>query len=281
MPMQFEDIRPFVRFARSIGLSAANTGRLTVARDCRLLMVQSGKMQIILDNEIILFPGDCVYIPAGFPYFFPKLPQEPTKFFCINFDFTLENAEISQPLPPSTPEMQPLIFEVPSMENAHFFEQPLFFSKMHILEPVLREMEKEFLDQRLFMHSRLSALFHSLLTQLARIQFSDLPRHPDAVEAVLQWIGAHFSEPLTNHQLAQAVNYHPNYLNCLFLRHTGQTMHQYLINRRIQKALEMLLSTDLSITEIALSVGFSSLNRFTKEFTARTGNPPSRYRNKK
>jgi len=243
--------------------------------------VQSGKMQLILEHEITLCPGDCVYIPAGFPYCFPVLPQEPVQFYSINFDFTWENAKISQPLPPSSPEMHPLIFEAPPMENAPFFDRPLFFSKMHTLVPVLQEMEKEFLDQRLFMHSRLSALFHSLLTQLARIQLSDLPRHPDAVEAVLQWIGTHFAESLTNQQLAQAVNYHPNYLNRLFLHHTGQTMHQYLINRRIQKALELLLSSDLSITEIALSVGFSSLNRFTKEFTARIGNPPSRYRNKK
>ena len=279
--MQFEDIRPLVRFARSIGLSAANVGRLTVARDCRLLLGKSGKMQLMLDHEIMLCPGDCVYIPAGFPYCFPELPKKHVQFYSINFDFTWENADISQPLPPSSPEMQPIILKAPAMENAPFFDRPLFFSKMHTLEAVLQEMEREFLDQRLFMHSRMSALFHSLLAQLARIQLSDLPRHPDAVEAVLQWIGTHFAEPLTNLQLAQAVNYHPNYLNRLFLQHTGQTMHQYLISRRIQKALELLLSTDLSVTEIALSVGFSSLNRFTKEFTVRTGNPPSRYRNRK
>ncbi|MFE4670422.1 helix-turn-helix transcriptional regulator [Streptomyces sp. NPDC056716] len=58
----------------------------------------------------------------------------------------------------------------------------------------------------------------------------------------------------------------------------GETPGQYLTHRRIERAEELLRGADLSVTEICLLVGFSSLGTFSTRFKARTGLTPSEYR---
>ena len=118
------------------------------------------------------------------------------------------------------------------------------------------------------------------LTGVVVTRRSFAEEHPEAVETMIRFIQANYSQPLRNCDIADQVSYHPNYANRLFLEHTGHTLRQYLIDCRIQSALELLLATEMPITDVAAQVGFSSLSRFTKEFSARTGYPPSRYRSR-
>ncbi len=60
----------------------------------------------------------------------------------------------------------------------------------------------------------------------------------------------------------------------------GETPGQYLSRRRIDRAEELLRSADLSVTEICVLVGFSSLGTFSARFKTRTGLSPSAYRRK-
>ncbi|MFG3364829.1 helix-turn-helix transcriptional regulator [Streptomyces sp. NPDC090032] len=60
----------------------------------------------------------------------------------------------------------------------------------------------------------------------------------------------------------------------------GETPGQYLTRRRIERAEEMLRSANLSVTEICVLVGFSSLGTFSSRFKRQTGLTPSEYRAK-
>lgn len=60
----------------------------------------------------------------------------------------------------------------------------------------------------------------------------------------------------------------------------GETPGQYLTRRRIERAEELLRSANLSVTEVCLLVGFSSLGTFSARFKAETGVSPSDYRTK-
>lgn len=60
----------------------------------------------------------------------------------------------------------------------------------------------------------------------------------------------------------------------------GQTPGQYLSRRRIERAEELLRTADLSVTEICMLVGFSSLGTFSARFKRQTGLTPSEYRAK-
>lgn len=58
----------------------------------------------------------------------------------------------------------------------------------------------------------------------------------------------------------------------------GESPGQYLSRRRIERAEELLRSADLSVTEICMAVGFTSLGTFSARFKQQTGTSPSDYR---
>ncbi|WP_209648450.1 helix-turn-helix transcriptional regulator [Kibdelosporangium banguiense] len=58
----------------------------------------------------------------------------------------------------------------------------------------------------------------------------------------------------------------------------GETPGRYLTMRRIERAKDLLRSANLTVTEICMLVGFSSLGSFSSRFTAVVGMPPSQYR---
>lgn len=58
----------------------------------------------------------------------------------------------------------------------------------------------------------------------------------------------------------------------------GETPHRYLQRRRIERAMNLLRTTDRAVTDICLDVGFSSLGTFSRTFTAIVGCPPSAFR---
>lgn len=87
-----------------------------------------------------------------------------------------------------------------------------------------------------------------------------------------------YSEPLTLAAVAAEAALSPFHFLRLFRRHYGITPNRYLQQVRIDRAKDLLLTTDLSVTEICLEVGFSALGSFSRLFRRRVGIAPLRYR---
>jgi len=66
----------------------------------------------------------------------------------------------------------------------------------------------------------------------------------------------------------------------LFRQAFNKTPHQYLVERRIEKAKELLTSADLRVTDVCFEVGFQSLGSFSSLFHKSVGHPPVTYREK-
>ena len=89
-----------------------------------------------------------------------------------------------------------------------------------------------------------------------------------------------YSEPLRLQDLAQAACLSPSHLLRSFRAAFGITPHQFVRNCRLQAARDLLLTTDLPVTEICLSVGFESLGTFGSLFRRRFGVAPGSAREK-
>lgn len=90
---------------------------------------------------------------------------------------------------------------------------------------------------------------------------------------VLAYIDQNISEPLTLEMMAQVASISASHFSDLFRQCMGQSPHQYLMARRVEKAKDLLASTDLSIAEVAANVGFadqSHLTRLMRRFTGLT-----------
>ena len=66
----------------------------------------------------------------------------------------------------------------------------------------------------------------------------------------------------------------------LFRRAFNKTPHQYLVERRIERAKELLSEDDLRVTDVCFEVGFQSLGSFSSLFHKSVGHPPITFREK-
>lgn len=98
------------------------------------------------------------------------------------------------------------------------------------------------------------------------------------VGEVASYIMAHSAETRSLDDLAKRFYINKCYLSRIFKEVTSFTVSEYININRIQKAQQMLLETDLSITEIAASLGYESITYFEKVFSNFTETSPLKYR---
>lgn len=97
--------------------------------------------------------------------------------------------------------------------------------------------------------------------------------------AVKRYIDLHFKEALTLDQLAEEVHMNKYHLSHSFKREYGVSPINYLISRRIEESKYLLIETDLSMSQIAQLLGFSSLSYFSQVFRKSQGSSPMEFRN--
>lgn len=132
-----------------------------------------------------------------------------------------------------------------------------------------------------FAFSYRSSLLDELLSHSVRAlerEERGCPRGGNAIEPAKSYIHAHLSEPITVEGLADKCNLSKFHFIRLFRACTGFSPYRYLQINRIDRAKELLISTDLPVSEIAAAVGFSSSSNFGKVFREITGMTPAHYR---
>ncbi len=91
-------------------------------------------------------------------------------------------------------------------------------------------------------------------------------------------IDARYREPLDVPALARAAHLSPAHFSREFRRAFGETPHQYLLTRRLERAAALLRSTDRPILDVCLAVGLRSVGSFTTSFGRAYGASPAAYR---
>jgi AraC-like DNA-binding protein len=78
--------------------------------------------------------------------------------------------------------------------------------------------------------------------------------------------------------IKEQINYDYNHISHLFSNTEGMTIEQYFINQKIEKIKELLIYDELSATEIAYRLGYSSLAHLSGQFKKHTGMTPSQFK---
>jgi AraC-like DNA-binding protein len=87
-----------------------------------------------------------------------------------------------------------------------------------------------------------------------------------------------YAQPLDVEALARGVHMSAGHLSREFKKAYGESPYQYLMTRRIERAMTLLRRGDLSVTDVCFTVGCSSLGTFSTRFTELVGVSPSAYR---
>src|SRR5688572_25810373 len=91
-------------------------------------------------------------------------------------------------------------------------------------------------------------------------------------------VDARYRHPLDVEALARAAHLSPAHFSREFRRAFGETPHQYLLTRRLERAAALLRNTDRSVADICFTVGLSSVGSFTTSFGRAFGLSPTAYR---
>lgn len=95
---------------------------------------------------------------------------------------------------------------------------------------------------------------------------------------MLNYVDAHLSDELSLQRLS--AQFHLNYTYCseLFRAITGATFTKYLSSHRMERAQTLIITTPMSISEIARQTGYSNYNHFSATFKTYFGQTPGAYR---
>ena len=282
--MNFQDSAPFVRQALVGHLSKSNWQDCfhpLKAPDARLFLIHSGSGFLrIGDRCCPLEPGTVILLAPGMAY---TWEVEDVVYYAVNFDFTRSHAHITQTFHPFHSEhfrpsqiLSPIRFHPGS-----FPELPIVIQRFPELETLLRQIVTEYQMGGPHHDAVTSGLMKAAIGRILRRSQQDTDAHSekaaDTVCRVIEYIAENYAGDLSNATLGEAFHFNPVYLNRIFKRFTGSTLHGFVLRYRIQMAMELLRSQSITVSEAGRLCGFASVYHFSKAFHRCVGKSPSEY----
>ena len=276
--MKFEEINPYIRYAQCFELKADTAFARVTPCDNRLFYTVSGDAEVTTgDMRFVMKSGSALIIPAGVSYFLTSTSRC-TKFMSVNFDYTNNASMIKIPRVPIASESfsNKDIIDKVIFDDVCELNFPLYLETISI-ESKIKRLISAFSKKMLFYEVSVSGIFKEILADCVRrvkVGYGD----DAAIHDILSFIAENLSSPLTNEALAIRFGYNKNYISDLVRRATGAPLHKYILNARIERAIEIIEGGGFLLGEVAEMCGFYDIYHFSKAFKAITGVPPKQYK---
>lgn len=275
--MKIADINPHIRFAEEITYSSKN--RNVYVKDCRLFYIINGNGKILMqNNEFSLTKNTLFYCVGGINYTIDT--EEHLHLYSLNFDLSQTKRELIMPLIPQdfckTNKHSPIAFC--NIKDSNFLNSFFILNNGSEFKNSISSIVDEFSNQRIYFRETCGTMLKKLLIDLHKNNFKNQTNSADMVNKTIEYINSNFTKEIKNSELAKIAGYHEYYLNRLFIKHAGISMHKYILNLRINEGKRLLLNTKLSISDIACQIGFNSNTHFSTYFKKETGLSPFEYK---
>jgi AraC family transcriptional regulator len=211
------------------------------------------------DGDVTVVPADVLNSAAwDTEYQFITLSCEPSIFACHTFDLTNIAA----------------IEFVPSFSRS----DPLIHSIGLALKA---ELECSGIGSRLYVDSLTAALMTHLLRHYSAQKPIEQKHHSGLSKRQLQqvanFVDRHLDQDIALAELAALVRMSPSYFSSLFKQSTRLTPYQYVIQFRIERAKQLLRQGELSIADVAHSLGFTHQSHLSRHFKRLVGVTPKTF----
>lgn len=275
--MRLGEINPFIRYGALLSFYQ-RIDKNFICYDCRLFFIEEGAGYLYIGKEkCYISEGTLIFLPQKTRYHFEFQNQNEIKFYTINYDLINDYSNIVDTIGVSLEEEYDEKRLVKYFLPAEF-SKPIIQNGRQDLAKMIKRCVETYRQKKLFFSQISSAQLKLILFEmLNEEQFSNNENRK--VKEIIAYIELNYWDAcLTNKEIANKFHYHPVYVNRLFKAYTNETLHQFIINFRLENAKELLVNSVLDITSISERVGFSSYSHFIKVFRERFGVPPKEYR---
>ena len=275
--MQLCEVNPFMRYAK-LQPSVLSNIPFCRAYDYRIFYMLEGQAEFIYGEKT--FPvgaGTLIYFRPGEPYYF----EGKIKAIVLNFDMTRRQAERKEPRSP-LPNLgkfdEALVFENdPPAE----LENLIIIEKAFDVEAMLQKCLAHYYLPTPFSDAITSAIIKEVLCYMVECSASKTLPNSELVHRIAVYIRQNYDREISNGDVSANFGYHPFYLNRIFKKSTGMTIHKAVLLEKIRVAKNLLSQTDLSVLDVSCEVGFSDRSQFCTTFKKLTSCTPTEYRKKK
>lgn len=274
--MLIEEIRPKIRFADKLEYTARR--RLSKTYDARMLYIIDGNGKMTVGGtDVMIERGLLIIFQSGTSYKYTPAPS--FSAFAIDFDPVGEYETDNGFYAPVSPNFfdEARKHEHGIFTNSEILSEPF----MEIIRPSVAENIRVLVDEyksgKPFCKARAELMLATIILDLAR-RFSTAGKSERTATKVNAYLSEHYLEPITNTTLAKFFGHDACYLNRIVKQHTGLSIHKLLLKKRVEEGIKLLISTDLTLEEIAERCCFCSAAHFSRRCKDVTGNNPSYYR---
>ncbi len=266
---RYTDI-PFTTFARDYKQNTRTAdieGLSHLHREMEVLLMLDGTARLHIDRSVVeLTAGDLVIVPPYTLHRYTIAADRDCRHYCVCFD----------------PHMVYDKALATALENGAVTLPRILHDEVcaGCIRTAFVANEQKADGWALQVTGQISLFFARLLETGALVRRHDAPSR-SIHGAMFAYITAHYAEELTSADAAAALHLNPGYFCRLFRQSFGERFLPYLCKYRLEKSKTLLRDTTLSISEIALSVGFNSFSYYSKRFREHTGMTPREYRTAK
>ena len=244
----------------------------------QLIQVTGGSLAVSVGTEVVeVESGDFVYIPPTLVYRAESVGSR-ASIRALVFDKTLVEENMS-----SFDSEIFYMFYVQSKNKITVFGQE------HPVNPTLKRFMQESYDEysekeicyKLPIRANIYHMMTALLryycgskNELDRMIYHNVLR----LRPVISYIDEHFREKIYIEELSDMINVSADYFTKMFKESIGKTPIDYINGMRVNSAMDLLCTTEMSMTEIADSIGFCNPNYFHKIFKQYMMTSPLAYR---
>ncbi len=268
-------INPFVRYA-GVHSFYVTPRQNSICYDCRLFYIEQGKGSLSANGQSFEISGnEVVYLPPKTSYSFSFVNTANLKIYILNLDLIDKFSNYGKSLGTTTEEtfdpLRVIEYDIPDELKTPIVQKTPLSTHKYITNCIDLVLQKT-----PYYKEETSAWAKLALLEILREHNND--DYP-LVQSILEYIKENYANATLNNQtIAERFHYHPNYLNRIIKASTKKTLHEYLLDYRIEMAKRYLISTKLNVTIIAEKTGFTSYTYFIRYFRLKTGESPLQYR---
>lgn len=238
-----------------------------------VLLIQAGASDILVNGETVpVHAGEMIVLFSHVIHSFYVRSQEPCRFLQIHF---CPNSFLDM-----TPQVIAKLRFISCMTDAHstYLLQPCTAQMLSCVERICGEVDNKGEVHHTALANTYVAEMVFLLSREIEQSYRQVftIRNPLAIRAI-SYISNHLDKKISLADVAKGCNVTPRYLSEVFKTHVNITVNAYINIAKIDRAVNFIGDTGMSVTEVAGKLGFSSTQYFSKVFKKYTGVSPSEF----